>query len=459
MLRRFHSLALRAVVAPLVVLLAVLVGLLVLGALDGRKTRTASAALALDLASQDLSLNEGRWVLDPDGAFLSLAARNPSAWVVGRGEGRALVHGAPPPEMQRLFGITVSAASSGEIIEGGLDDLLSETVIERRLIDGHSILLAVGGVDHATITPMDVLRTYSPMDALRLVLMLSVLGGVALLLALPLLRRAIRPIVQDATSIDPQDAGRRLDERRAPIELLPLARVFNEALDRLEIELGRRRRLISNVAHELRTPLAVLSLRIDTLTAPPEERQELRAQADRLIRLAEQMLDLERLSGRPASHGGFDLADVAQDVVASLAPMAMNAGYDLSLKAPKTPMIVTGDRAAVERAVTNLIGNAIAHGGGRGRIRVIVSQNRLEVSDEGPGVAEDVRARLFQPFARGATQTDGSGLGLHLTREIMRSAGGEAEWVEGAPRTTFRLQFPKAASPLTAASVQGPTPV
>lgn len=445
MLKWPRSLALRAVAALLAVhFLTIAIGL-GFGVLEGRTTPRGGSDLALELAVNELRFDGDRWVVPADGAFASLAARNPSLWLIGGDADRSVVVGAPPPVARRLFGLA-DAETSFDRSGGGLGAFLPDAAIERHDIDDRSILLAVGGVDPDTITSMDVLRTFAPAPAVAAVVGLGLLGAIALLLAIPLLSRAIRPIVDEATSIHPDDVGRRLDESRAPLELLPLARAFNGALDRLEVELGRRKRLISNVAHELRTPLAVLSLRVDTLASPPDEREGLRTAVDRVSRLVEQMLDLERLSLPTGPRVAIDLTELAQAVISSLAPMAVNAGYDLSLDAPSAPVIVSGERQAVERAVTNLVRNAIVHGGGRGLIGVAVGDGWLEVADEGPGVLEDLQPRLFEAFARGAGETGGSGLGLHLTREIMRGLGGEVSWRREGTRTTFRLQFP--ASPI-----------
>lgn len=446
MLRWPRSLALRAVTALLAVhFLTIVIGL-GMGVLEGRTTRLGAADVALELAAKELRYSEGQLVLPAQGAFSSLAARNPALWLVGGDEDHWVVLGSPPPSVRRLFDIRPTAQLADRPAGDDFGALLSSSVIERQTIGRRSLLLAVGGVDPATVRPVDVLQTFSPGSALAAFLGLSLLGAIALLLAIPLVRRAVRPIVEEAASIRPDDVGARLDERRAPVEILPLARAFNGALARLEIELGRRKRLISNVAHELRTPLAVLSLRVDTMTDLETERESLRVEVDRVGRLVEQMLDLERLSLSSGPAVALDLTALAQDVISALAPLAVNAGYDLALEAPDHPVLVSGERPAVERAVTNLIRNAIVHGGGEGLITVAVGDGRLEVADPGPGVPQDLRPRLFDAFARGPGKADGSGLGLHLTREIMHGLGGEALWVADAPRTTFRLQFPPPAA-------------
>jgi signal transduction histidine kinase len=152
------------------------------------------------------------------------------------------------------------------------------------------------------------------------------------------------------------------------------------------------------------------------------------------------MLDLERLSLPTRPRISLNLTELAQDAVSSLAPMAINAGYELALEAPPAPVIVSGDHDAVMQALTNLIGNAVQHGGGRGLISVILADGQVEVIDEGPGVPESLQQRLFEAFARGG-EAGGSGLGLHLTREVMRSLGGEIDWRREEGRTIFRLQF------------------
>jgi signal transduction histidine kinase len=261
-------------------------------------------------------------------------------------------------------------------------------------------------------------------------------------IAIPSFTRALRPVTIEAGAIGPGEPGRRLDEGKAPKELLPLVRGFNSALDRLEVELGRRKRFVADVAHELRTPLAVVSLRVDSLP-DGESKQDLQRGVRGLTHLVSQMLDLERLSLSGNQRSSVDLVATARDVVADLAPMAIARGYDLSLIAPDASVIVTGDAHAISRAITNLVGNSVLHGGGAGRITVVVgADRRIDVSDDGPGVPAPLQPRLFEPFFRASTDVEGCGLGLHLTREIMHAHGGEVCLVPGKAGATFRLGFP-----------------
>jgi signal transduction histidine kinase len=156
------------------------------------------------------------------------------------------------------------------------------------------------------------------------------------------------------------------------------------------------------------------------------------------------MLDLERLSLSSERRCSVDLVATTRDVVADLAPMAIARGYDLALTAPDGPIFVIAEVHGVVRALTNIVGNAIVHAGGSGQITVVVGEDRtIDVVDAGPGIAEVVRDRLFEPFSRGSTEAEGSGLGLHIAREIMRSHGGDVSLLPTASGATFRLSFPE----------------
>jgi signal transduction histidine kinase len=271
---------------------------------------------------------------------------------------------------------------------------------------------------------------------------IAIISLIAMLIAIPSFSQLLRPITTEAGDIGPQEPGRRLQEAKAPKELLPLVRGFNAALDRLEVELGRRKRFIADVAHELRTPLAVVSLRVDS-SDHHEGKEDVRRGLRGLTHLVSQMLDLERLSLSGQQRSSVDLVAIARDLVADLAPMADDRGYDLALIAPDRSVTVIGDAHAISRAMTNLIGNSIVHGGGAGQITVAVRADRtIDVIDEGTGVPAASQPRLFEPFFRGSSNAEGCGLGLHIVHEIMATHGGEASLVPTQRGATFRLKFP-----------------
>jgi signal transduction histidine kinase len=370
-----------------------------------------------------------------------MASRNPGIWLIGQRGDAAFSFGPVPEPVARAFGRHGSWIESGRFYVPGVERPLANAAVERRRVGSDLILLAAGGVDPETLEPADSLGASWGEGVLAILTGIAVVGFAAMLIALPILSRALKPLAAQAASILPQDPTRRLDEAKAPRELLPLVRGFNAALDRLASELGRRKRFIADAAHELRTPLTVVALRVEALQ-DETDKQELRRGVERLVHLVSQMLDVERLSLSGRERAPVDLAAAAREVVADLAPTAIKSGYDLSLEAPEDPVIVTGDPHAISRAITNLVGNSIGHGGSSGQIRVVVGADRtIDVVDEGPGVPAALQPRLFEPFSRGISNAEGCGLGLHLTREIMQAHGGEVWLVPSQRGATFRLRF------------------
>jgi signal transduction histidine kinase len=397
--------------------------------------------IALSHAAEDLVRTETGFQIAADGEFAELASRNPALWLIARRGNKQFSFGRVPEPVTRAFEPHGVLLESGRFYVRGIEPPLANAVVERRQIGSDPLLLSVGGVDPATLGSRELLSASWGEGLMVWLARTAVMSFVAMLIALPILSRALRPLTAEAASILPQEPERRLDENKAPREVLPLVRGFNAALERLAAELGRRKRFIADAAHELRTPLAVVSLRVEALQ-DETEKQELRRGLGRLVHLVSQMLDVERLSLSGQERSPVDLSEIGRDVVADLAPTAIKSGYDLSLEAPDEPVIVTGDAHAISRALTNLIGNSIVHGGGAGQIRVVVRPDQtVDVVDDGPGVPATLQPRLFEPFSRGSSNADGSGLGLHLTREIMRAHGGKIALVTDQAGTTFRLSF------------------
>lgn len=446
MLTRNPSLIFRGAAIFVGIYVAVFVGMLVLMSsaslsVDG-DGHHAGPAVALNLAAEEMRRNRGSVEFSNNAAFAKLAARNPSLWLIIEGGARRLSFGPVPPQANRLFDQYSGVLDSGKFHVPGVERPLSDSLIRRRDTALGDTLIASGGVNPATLTIADGLRYFLGAGLFPL-LMLGGVGLLAMLLALPLMTRAIKRVTEDAAAIRPEHPTHRIQESRVPRELLPLVRGFNSALDRLANEIVQRKRFIADVAHELRTPLAIASLQVDALPQT-EKKKDLRRIVTRISHLVSQMLDVERLSlAEQQQRSSIDLASLSSDVVAEMAPMAVAAGYDISLEAPADPVIVEGDPHALGRALANLVGNAVAHGSGAGEIKVRVGAWRtIDVIDEGPGVQGPIRETLFEPFSRERWDRDGCGLGLHLTREIMRAHGGDAILLQTRRGATFRLEFP-----------------
>jgi signal transduction histidine kinase len=133
-------------------------------------------------------------------------------------------------------------------------------------------------------------------------------------------------------------------------------------------------------------------------------------------------------------------------VAADLAPLAIAAGYELALDNAAECIETMGDHAGLERALTNLVQNAIQHGGRRGTITIQVGlPATLSVTDEGDGIPADQRALIFEPFYRLTPRDRGAGLGLNMVREIARLHGGQVAVLDGPNGgTCLRLALPPA---------------
>ncbi len=247
---------------------------------------------------------------------------------------------------------------------------------------------------HSDVLVDDVLGELAGRGLVLLVLV----GAAGIGIAVLTLRCGLRPlrrISAAAARIGPARPGLRLPKAGLPSEVLPLVGGMNQALARLEHALEAQRRFVADAAHALRTPLAVLTARLDALPSG-EEADALRADADRMARLVGQMLRMARLDGMPLDLGhALDLHAVAVAAISALAPLAIREGVELALIAPDPRPVTRGDPEAVGVALTNLIENAIAQAPHGSAVEVEIAAPRcVRVLDRGPGVPAGAGAHL-----------------------------------------------------------------
>ncbi len=252
--------------------------------------------------------------------------------------------------------------------------------------------------------------------------------GILLSLAPTLLvmKSGLRPLtvlVQELGARQPGDL-RPLTSPANYLEIAPLVDEFNATLAQLSALLERERSFLSDAAHELRTPIAVVSAQVDNLLSATtqEERllttQRLQRGLVRASRLVNQLLALARLDAnlelRPVP---LDIADHIRDCMAGHAAAARERGIEMAYSGPEHAL-ASVPMQALDSILDNLVGNAVRYGAADGTVEVtlihIGVKVKIEVADNGPGIPPGDRSRLFQRFQRG-TQLDASGSGLGLS--------------------------------------------
>jgi two-component system OmpR family sensor kinase len=281
----------------------------------------------------------------------------------------------------------------------------------------------------------------------------------ATLLVLHGTRAALRPlsaVIETATRIAHGDSKLRLAPSRTDTELGSLAAAFDQMVDALEtaIEEARAseaatRRFLADASHELRTPIAALQASAETLLREQPERPErdrleaaVARNSERLGRLVDDLLGLARLEAHP-TRTPVDLAAIARPLVEDAQARAPHATITLSTDNNTT---VSGDPDALERVFRNLIDNALAAIQPTGRIDVQLRQRngyvQSLVADDGPGVPEDQRQRIFERFVRLDPGKPGHGLGLAIARRIAHQHHGELICNPTSNGASFTLRLP-----------------
>ncbi|KQW74009.1 hypothetical protein ASC89_26760 [Devosia sp. Root413D1] len=242
--------------------------------------------------------------------------------------------------------------------------------------------------------------------------------------------RGLKQAAEQAELIDIDARGTQLPTENVPQEVRALVDAVNGGLARLDKAYAQRERFLADSAHELRTPIAILQTRLETAEPFPEKARLLMDVA-RLSSLADQLLDLQRMDLGETTMEPLDLVELAGTVVSDLAPLALNAGYELGLNAPDHPVLIRGDEGSLTRALANVVQNAIVHAANHGQIVVEVSPNgTVSVMDDGPGIAPADRERIFEPFYRIKPLATGAGLGLNLVASIVQRHKGRVAVTE-----------------------------
>ncbi len=290
---------------------------------------------------------------------------------------------------------------------------------------------------------------------LGLTTLLGIGGG--LLLSRNFLRR-IDGITASVRAIRAGRLARRVPVEGSGDELDRLAEALNDMLDQIERLMQGMREVSSNIAHDLKTPLTRLKAQTENAlrAGGEEQRREALAstiaQADELLRTFNSLLLIARAEAGQARAGfsEVDVAEVAREVAELYEPIVEDMGGEFALHAPRRALVL-GDRQLIAQALVNLLENAMKYGvpkEGALRLSVEVRTGRehvdIIVSDNGPGIPEEMREKVKERFVRldKARSAPGSGLGLSLVASIARLHDGELRLEDNAPGLRAVLRLP-----------------
>ena len=254
------------------------------------------------------------------------------------------------------------------------------------------------------------------------------------------LHRGLQPLIRLRNDVRARREGslQPLKTDGVPAELMPLVDAFNDYIARLDNHSNLRGIFIQNVAHQLRTPLTVLTTQVsDALRAPDKPGADVPLQAARrtlqqTARLVNQFLSLSAAQTFVASRQPMSTqacCEVIQAVLEDLAPQAHHKAIDLGFERAGSDVVISTDPVALREIAVNIIDNAIRYTPQGGAVTVRVESGAgtlaLAVEDNGPGVAPESRDKIFERFFRiEGSQAGGSGLGLAIVKELVDQCGG-----------------------------------
>jgi signal transduction histidine kinase len=402
---------------------------------DGTVRGLLSAAL--------LRAGDGTIGLAPSAALRDYAASRPSlAWaVVDPRSGRAVAGSAPD--------LVAMVAQLGRLLPRGYGNLETERpavpgdvafVTTAPTAFGDLVFVTAGNV----FSRADVASFASEFLPAIIPMFAPVLFGALVMIPL-VVRRLLRPLraaAQAAGAIDIRSLDQRLPLGGLPTELRPLVVAINHALDRLDAGFARQRLFTANAAHELRTPVAILQARIDSLPADAAGRTDLGRDIRRIALLIDQLLAVARIGHSEAVMAdAIDLVALVRGLVADCAPLAIRSGRQVAFNAPPVAVHVAGNARALSSAVANLIDNALRAEPAGGTVEVHVTGGaEIVVVDHGPGIAAEDRPFVFEPFWRKDERTPGTGLGLAIASDVVALHGGTLSVAETpGGGATFRV--------------------
>jgi signal transduction histidine kinase len=369
-----------------------------------------------------------RLVLFADAAFSPIAG-NLAVW---------------PPEITQSSGMST--------LEIELGDSTVQTVFMAKTLPGGYNLLV--GRDITRFKTLESLFWYGLAGAAGIIVLLGIFGGWQIR---RVLLSEVQGIGQTASAIVAGDLSRRLPTNGGRDELDILAQTINRMLEQIEHLVHGVRNVSNAIAHDLRTPLAELRARLEELSVtrpPPDETfaeiEGAVADVDRVMDIFNALLRLAEIDSG-ARRSGFvqvDLTQVASEAVEFYQPVAELKGVKLRFE-PSGALHIVGDPLLIAQAIGNLVDNAVKYARDRGTIVVQTLQradDRIEisVSDDGPGILDNEKAKVTERFYRGDASRvrAGTGLGLSLVAAVAKLHGGALTLTDNHPGLRASVIFP-----------------
>jgi len=327
-----------------------------------------------------------------------------------------------------------------------------------------SVPMSVGGVNYSVMYGRPMASTQRTLGSLQLAIIIAGALGIlaATVAALTVARTALTPLRRLSTALKEVTTTDQLNPIRiyGRDELGELTQSFNTMLRSLQQSREQQRQLIADAGHELRTPLTSMRTNVELLVAddksgmlPEGARGEIltdvAAQLGEFTALVGDLVALTRDDHLRRPHEPLDLAEVLEAAIARAQRRGPNIVFDLQIN--QTPML--GDASTLERALTNLLDNAVKFSPPDGTIEVTLYDGAVTIVDHGPGIAEEDLPHIFDRFYRSdrARNTPGTGLGLAIVAHTAEAHGGSVKAgnnPEGGAKFVFRVPLAEPAEDL-----------
>lgn len=392
---------------------------------------------------QAVRLSAGKGIeIEKTPALNEIEKASPKLWYVVS-DGASVVEYAPElrpglPIDVRLDGPTIRAQMR---VGRGVDNAVSFDIVET---NASRIIVATGGGNPGWDTILAHFLRAIAVPALITSLVFGIIIAAAIAMSVSFISATLRRAAEAAAAIDPKAPRGLLPTQKTPAELMPLTTALNSALDQIASTMDLQRRFMNNVAHELRTPLAIMRSKVEAVD-DPKARVALTADVNRLTTIVSSMLQLARLHSADLPFEPLHLSRITSEALADLAPLVIGLGIDIAFEElGDTTRTINANEATVRAALANLVDNAMRHAQAKSAIVVrVIDGTILEVADDGIGLASQQRTEVAEPFNRLSPRSGGVGLGLTIVRDIMAAHGGQLAILETpGGGTTIRLVFP-----------------